>query len=293
MIALKRSLVLGLVGLALLGCEASSTRPELPEASIPASAATEVREAMTRLYAQSPHARAKAATRLGAMGERALPAAPYLASLLRDASKVEGSVSANPFFETPDQVAFHAGLALAALGKPGRTLLMTAAKDGNDNAKRAAVYALGEAQVRAAVPLLVELLRSRQTPVVRENVPLALQKIGDLSAVPALIEAFERRDGGRTVWSASGAALAALEDARAIEPALRVLKDPSEALRRHLAAQLLGRIKDWPGVTDAQLQQAIEGLIAAGREEGEVAIEADKALAKLRGKVAPPDAGAP
>lgn len=264
------------------GCSPSTTRPEQPESSIPQSAAPDVRAALQRLYAPSPLARARAASRLGGFGDRARLAIPYLTSMLRDSSQVEGNVSTNPFYETPDQVAFHAGMALIALGDEGEARLMATLSKGTDDAKRAAVYALGESRVQKAAPVLAKMLLGDENPFVRETIPLALQKIGNPAGVDALITAFEQRSNRRTIWAAAGAALAGMEDPRAIAPALKMLEDPKDATRRHLAAQMLGRIKDWPGVTPEQLEQATAALTRISKEPNEVGKEAEKSLKALQ-----------
>lgn len=276
-----------ILALAALLCQAACsdnrTRPELPLESIPKTADPDVRRALRLLYEKSPAARGKAATRLGAAAARAAVAIPYLESMLDDDSQLSGGVSANPFFDTPDRVGFRAASALAQFGEPGKKVLLRALRQGKDDAKRAAIYALGEAHEPAATPLLIEILGSDQSPVVRENVPLALQKIGDKSAVEPLIRAFQRDETTQTVWPAAGAALSELKDIRAIGPLIDVMSHSKHLTRRHLTAQILGRLDDWPDVPPEQRERAIDALKRASQEKDQIAVEAQKALDALLG----------
>jgi HEAT repeat protein len=264
-------------------CSDNRTRPELPLESIPATADPDVRRALSLLYEKSPAARGNAATRLGAAAARAAVAIPYLESMLDDDSQLSGGVSANPFFNTPDRVGFRAASALAAFGEPGKKVLLRALRDGKNDAKRAAIYALGEAREATATPLLIQILGSDQSPVVRETVPFALQKIGDKSAVEPLIAAFQRDEAHQSVWPAAGAALAELKDVRAIGPLIDVLDRSKHLTRRHLTAQILGRLDDWPGVPPEQRERAVDALTRASHEKDQIAVEAQKALDALLG----------
>jgi HEAT repeat protein len=267
----------------LTGCSDNRTRPELPIESIPKTADPDVRRALSLLYEKAPDARGNAATRLGAAAARAAVAIPYLESMLDDDSQLSGGVDANPFFKTPDRVGFRAASALVEFGDPGKKVLLRALRGGKIDAKRAAIYALGEAREAAATPLLIQILGSDQSPVVRETVPFALQKIGDRSAVPPLIAAFQRDEPNQSVWPAAGAALSELKDIRAIGPLIDVLRQSKHLTRRHLTAQILGRLDEWPGVPPEQRQRAVDALTRASQGDDQIAVEAQKALDALLG----------
>jgi HEAT repeat protein len=284
--------ILALAGSALVLASCAKdkpTGPAQPQASIPNNLDPDVRQAIEGLYSEWPAKRAAAAARLGAAGARASAALPYLQSLLRDATQLTGSVTLNDFVQTRDQVGFHAAAALAGLGEAGQSALQTSARDGDENEKRAAIHALGEARVAAAAPLLAKMLLSDESAAVRQPIPLALERIKDPQSVPALIAAFQREERWGSVWPAAGSALAALKDVRAVEPLLQHLRQTKDPTRRHLCAQILGGVHDWPGLSPAQRSQVLAALSAVAGEEGEVAFEAQKSLDKLQ----PSDATAP
>jgi HEAT repeat protein len=269
---------------ALLACgQDNRTRPELPQASIPKAADADVRHNIGLLYAEQGLARGNAATRLASAGSRATPAVPYLKSLLEDGTKIGGVIKANPFFETEDRVGFRAAAALAAIEGPGHDALLQAVQNGTSYAKRAAVYGLGEARVSAAAPLLMQLLGSDEPPFVRENVPQALERIGDHAAVEPLMAAFVRDETAQSVWPAAGAALASLKDVRAIAVLVETLAHSKHLTRRHLTAQILRGLDKWPGVSLEQRQQVVQALTLVSHESGEIGVEAQKSLDVLLG----------
>ena len=77
-----------------------------------------------------------------------------------------------------------------ALSPSLRTLMSTARESDSFALRVSAIYEIGErrAQARAAVPLLIELMRSDPDQYIRSSCAIALGKIGDPRAVPALEE---------------------------------------------------------------------------------------------------------
>jgi hypothetical protein len=101
--------------------------------------------------------------------------------------------------------------------------------------------------------------------------------------VEPLIAAFQRDETTQTVWPAAGAALSELKDIRAIGPLIDVFNQSKHLTRRHLTAQILGRLDDWPGVPPEQRERAVDALTRASNESDQIAVEAQKALDALLG----------
>ena len=135
---------------------------------------------------------------------------------------------------------------------------------------------------------LTGLLKSR-SGLVRERVALALGRIGDRQATPALIETMQR-DRLDAVRRMAAFALGEIEDPAAIAPLLKVLDDRSSspALRAR-AAEALGKI---PGLPDrgAIAQALVRQLPAASQvltnEQSSLASLVITALMRVRAEEA-------
>jgi HEAT repeat protein len=202
-----------------------------------------------------------------------------------------------------------AGETLAALGRPGRELLFSAAADPNplvrqhaasgllalkDSRARPALLTLlqdPEAETRAflaqelgfrkerrAVPVLLALLAD-PVPDVQSNAATALGEIGNRDAVPALIRATA---SSTTLAYFAVVALGNLGARKAVKPLLTVLEAPEEGLRRR-AAVALGKLGD---------RRAAEPLLRHLREDPAEGVKAAavQALGQLHYRPALPEA---
>jgi HEAT repeat protein len=98
-----------------------------------------------------------------------------------------------------------------------------------------------------AVPRLLEVLKDQANPSLRTDAAEALGRIGELVAVPALIEALTARDEGvrRTAaWS-----LGEIADKAALPALQAALKDGAKRVRES-AAGALGKLRDHRAVSD-------------------------------------------
>jgi HEAT repeat protein len=134
-----------------------------------------------------------------------------------------------------------------------------------------AAKTLGLLREPTAIDALVEALGEQRLtePHVANDAALALGRIGDLRAVPALVAALTRASPHGTPGRAAEA-LAHLEDRRAVAPLIALLEDAASA-DRSAAATALGQLKD-PRATapllDALAQSDAELGGAAARALG-------------------------
>lgn len=123
--------------------------------------------------------------------------------------------------------------------------LITALRHDDATARALAAGKLAELGSRAAVPALLEVLRSDRDPHVREEAARALGLLGDPAAVEPLLTAM-RRDRGDHVREEAAAALGRLGDPRAVAPLLSARRDRHVAVRSaaEVALRVLGAADD-------------------------------------------------
>jgi HEAT repeat protein len=105
-----------------------------------------------------------------------------------------------------------------------------------------AAYVLRHARKECAVQPLAESLKNDDDQWTRRAACDSLSQLGDVAAVPALIEGLEDQDSEIRARCAAG--LGKLADARAVEPLLTILKGNDLPAVRLRAAAALGKIKD-------------------------------------------------
>lgn len=151
----------------------------------------------------------------------------------------------SPAFEPIAQIAQHsthtglresAVLALSAFGDRAVPLLTEMLSDQDDRVRCKAIYGLSGSRSGSAVGPLVKLLSSSEQEA-RTDAVMALQILGDTTAVPALIEMLPR--GGHDASDAAFA-LTWIGDERALEPLKRAIerskaeaKDPGSFVRAY------------------------------------------------------------
>jgi len=72
------------------------TPPDIPTEKIPSDTPAEIREQIEKLYSSDASVRLVAAERLGRMGERAIPAIPFLIEILGDDTVLLGGWKGAP-----------------------------------------------------------------------------------------------------------------------------------------------------------------------------------------------------
>jgi len=215
--------------------------------SIPSTIIPEVRTQIERLYSREALERVKAATLLGEMGEKAIPAIPFLIELLSDTHSVVVQTETKAVESTsPDRAA---RTALIRIGKPAVQPLIVVLKGKNIIARKNVVETLGEIKDARAVEALIAALKDNN-PDIRKSSAEALGKIRDVRAIDGLVIA--HKDKKSSVQQSANAAikntLQQLKDNRAIEPIIRLLNHDEPAIR-HFAVEALGGIPD-PRVSD-------------------------------------------
>ncbi|MBD3350149.1 MAG: hypothetical protein GF364_01530 [Candidatus Lokiarchaeota archaeon] len=141
-------------------------------------------------------------------------------------------------------------------------------EEGDTQAKKKALFNLGEMNVKAAVPQIIDLLKNDDDKVVRNNAARALGKIKDKSALNALCEALHDED--YYVRQNAAWALGKLKDKRAIEPLLRLIKGGGAKVYKSSGAQ-----------RDVDQEQVTDTLKEEGMKYHDVQIKAIKALGDL------------
>jgi HEAT repeat protein len=256
---------IGLVGYA---------QPNIPKEKIPSDVPVNVRNKIEGLYSSNPVERAYAAVHLGEMGNRAVPAIPFLIGILDDSKSMvwtsspiitlgRGSKITSPGKE--------AAKALKEIGKPAVEPLIGYLKNikniegqGRENA----AWALGEIGDSRATEPLIDALNGKRASL-RFNAAKALWKIkGTLEFLITVLK--DESPGGR---SDAAAALGEIKDRRAVKPLIMALKDQHSNVREE-AAKALGVIEDG---------RAVEPLITLLRDEQPgVRSEAALGLGKIK-----------
>ena len=267
------SVVISVISIGATGCY----QPDIPKENILPDVAIEIEEKIKELYSWNPLKRRNAVVQLGQMNARAIPAIPFLISVLDDRIWLGwlGLTRTNE----------EAAKALVKIGEPAVEPLISSLKGTNWRIRVRAALALGEIKdSRAAEPLLAIL--KDEDHIIRASAVMALAKIIDPSAMEPLIAALKDEDAFVRIAAAralgylkdpraSEALLAALrdedvdvqrravkslvelKDPHTVEPLIAALKDKSKRIRRR-AAVALGGIKDY---------RAVEPLIAALKDE--------------------------
>lgn len=211
---------------------------------------------------RDPAVRAAAIEAIGKMGDQG--AAPKLKQVLEEPGTARDKVIE----------------ALANLGDPHLSpLILKALQDKEAPVCKAAIQASGKMRVKSAVPLLLKLLREKDSP--KEAVIEALANIGDESAVPKFIRILQSggplapvaasalgkqgdriavpalllaaKDASRPVREAAISALAQMQISAAVPLFLEALSDPNRFVRE-AAILALGNV---------QSEQALPQLVKA------------------------------
>jgi HEAT repeat protein len=257
-----------LVILHILGIEKTAyLQPNTARGNIPSHIPAQLRQQIERLYSRVPVERADAAVRLGQMGEKAVPAIPFLVGMLGDSTQSvseAGDVATSPGVE--------AASALVRIGRPAVEALVAVLMDEDSSIQGHAVWALGEIKDRRAVEPLIALLKDKD-PFVSGKAAWALGEIKDRRGVEPLIAALNHKQW--SVRTTAAEALGKIGDRRGVEPLIAAMEDEEGRVRLD-AAVALGEMRD---------PRVVEPLIAALKDESrDVRSRAAEALRKITGK---------
>lgn len=208
----------------------SFAQPHIPKENIPSNIPKDVRQQIEGLYSKDPLARARSAGKLGEMGEKAVPAIPFLIEMLDDSAPcpIPGAR-----YEILPRVFMSVQRALEKIGTPAVELLIDALlRNKNLLICSGAAEVLGEIKDSRAVEPLIYILKggdsqtdkeTEDSAQVRRAAAYALGAIKDTRAVEPLI-AILTTDSSLEVKVAASSALANINDYRAVEPLIAFLK---------------------------------------------------------------------
>lgn len=253
----------------LLGCGASKMPSNLTKEDIPSGLGAEVRQAVEETFSSDPSVRKTAALKLRRMGQRAVPAIPFLIRLLGDFESVDRDDLSE---RLPSTVASEV---LLSMGEPVVEHLIAALEDEDPEVRWGVVYLLDDIKDPRAIEGLIAALKD-ESPEVRRWAVFGLSNRPDRRAVEPLIGVLDDKNtlvGRKAAWL-----LGKIGDRRAVEPLLKVFNDKGAKPKvRAAAADGLRYIGD---------VRAVESLLAAlgdQDEDKEVRAQAAWALGAIQG----------
>ena len=140
------------------GAQPAAGQPAIPLTSLPSNTPAEVSQAIKRLYSPLPGQRIAAIIQLGALGEKAAPAVPFLLALWDDAepATMKTTIAGGITLESTEYPRWQAVKAFGRIGKPAVAPLVAALVNENEMIRRIAAQGLGAIKdPRAIEPLIV------------------------------------------------------------------------------------------------------------------------------------------
>jgi HEAT repeat protein len=173
---LKKALTVFIV-IIFTGITAYAEEPKTKKEEIPADIPPEIGKQIKKLRSLNAIKRRDAARKLGEMGEKAVPAIPFLIELLADDARLVNYTRKGPVKSTiATYVGEDAAKALSKIGTPAIEPLIPKLKDSNPNTRKYAAFALGLIKDKKAVEPLINALGD-DDPLVQRYVTYALGKI--------------------------------------------------------------------------------------------------------------------
>jgi HEAT repeat protein len=254
-------------------CLAGESVLQLTTKEIPGDAPPGVRRAIAKTFSNDPKVRGRAAVVLGRMGSKAISGVPFLIRLLADPSEAEmrevspfligfrtysvsdcasgallktGAVVVEPLIKVVSNEKLSDGIRCAAVSTLGKTrdhralgTLAGLTSDHHALIRHVSATALGELGDVEAVPTLLELAAGKSNDKdSRLQAISSLRRLGDRRAIPALlaIAAGPDADAEHAVKYDAVDALGDWKDARITELLLKLLKGKDEVLQRAACA---------------------------------------------------------
>jgi HEAT repeat protein len=195
-------------------------QPSTPQEKIPADIPVGVRQNIQELYSLWPQSRARAMEWLGALGEAAVDAIPFLIEMLGDENQVKKAPESRTLY-----LGDLAEDALVKIGEPAIEPLIKALKNDDWHIRAGAAVALGKTRNARAVEPLMDALKDKD----RKIEGWAAKGLGLMGepAVEPLIKVINEDGYG---FQLVARALGEIGDPRAIEPLIASLsKDSNHA----------------------------------------------------------------
>src|SRR4030042_381050 len=277
-------------------------QPNIPKENIPSDLAAALKAEGEGLYAPEVGKRAQAAINLGTMGEKAVPAIPFLIGILGDTAGVELKTGPEAQIANLTSPAIEAAVALGKIGTPALEPLIGALKDKDPNVRVLAAVAMEELEDLKAVKPLIAALKDENFNV-QATAARALGEINDPSAVAPLIAALKDQEAG--VRAAAAGALGEIHDVKpSLEPLIAASKDKDPQVRAAVMEALGGmnapkvegvlisalqdndaniRLHAAEALAEIKSPKAVQPLLAAFKDESpSVRAAAAKALGALK-----------
>jgi len=197
-----RIILVLLVGISVMGIGLSYAQPRIPKESIPIDIPSDMKTYIERLYSSDPIERSNSVYYLGQMGERAVPAIPYLKGILHDNTLIERTVAGGTCVVP---LGMEAAIALSEIGGPGVKALIAALKDEDQSVQVRALVVMSEIKDSRAVEPLIAALKDEDSYVREMAAGLLVEtKVKDSRLIEPLIAALKDRDPG-VHWRAAAA----------------------------------------------------------------------------------------
>lgn len=299
--------VVSLIGIFAVGMSGCMRGPQrsLTEADIPQGISRELRGLIQETFSTDARKRADAAKRLGEMGERAAPAAPFVVRLLGDDTSLGvgkdawvGGIAATAIakigpsaidillvdLDHPDaETRSYAILGLEHCTDPRIVVpLIARFRDCDEQVREFAVDHFCEHQDPRVVDPLRVMLKD-QNDSVRHSVILAIGRQRDRRAIPELIAILHHAYDSERQMAAF--ALAEIGDQAGLDAVVGVLSNPLEKTRLRIsAAGALGNAHDCgPGAFESLVR-----ILQDSREPPALRGGIAQVLPKIQGKKAVP-----
>lgn len=258
----KWAVLLVILALEVVGWLACVLQPQraVTEADIPSEISQELRTLIQDTFSRDPRKRGDAAERLGDIGERAAPAAPFVIRLLRDDTSLG--------LGTDAWVGGIASRAIPKIGTPAIDILLVELNDPDVLTRSYAILGLEHsADPRIVVPLIARFRDSDED--VRELAVDHFRKHQDPRVVSPLLQML--KDQNESVRHSAILAIGGQRDCRTIPDLLAILRQGSENDRR-MTAFALTQIGDQAGL------DAVVGVLNNLLEKPSLRISAAGAL---------------
>ncbi|MFA6056254.1 MAG: HEAT repeat domain-containing protein [Thermodesulfovibrionales bacterium] len=179
-----------LTGISLVIFGHSYSQPRILSENLPKNIQPEVRQLIEKLYSEDPGERGKALIKLGEIGQKAVPAIPFIIGMLSDTKSF--SVQSQTSLVETAVLSKEAIKVLTIIGQPAVGPLIKALRDRNSIVRKNAAEALGEIKDKSATDPLITALED-DDGTVRQYAAEALGKIGDNRALKPLTVALRDR----------------------------------------------------------------------------------------------------
>ena len=172
-----------LTGISFVIFGQSYSQPRILSENLPKNIQPEVSQLIEKLHSEDPGERGKALIKFGEIGQKAVPAIPFIIGMLSDTKSF--SVQNQTSLVETSVLSKEAIKVLTIIGQPAVEPLIKALRDKNGIVRTNAAEALGEIKDKRALDPLITALEDDDATV-RQFAAEALGKIGDNRALKPL-----------------------------------------------------------------------------------------------------------